>query len=229
MKPKLRVGVIGSDSLLIEQFERAGHRVREIPLDDLARCVEVDLVVFDDVGPQALPELVAQVAPFARPKQMFLHTELDVGVQVFDEVEVRQSLVLAAHNLFANVWVTSAADEFGEALVNVLIGDIGGHAVTIDDAVRPKLCAARRLRSFEHKVREDAFRLVRAACPEMFLYTIEFLSLDSPMVRNYTAEQYRRDLAAIDEYGDAQLKRLFLDLARRDDPAGIERLLEEER
>ena len=78
----------------------------------------------------------------ARPRQMFLHTALEEGQQLLYDVETSHAITMCAHNIFDNVWVTSAADELGETVVGLLITEIGGVSLRINDQARPLIAGA---------------------------------------------------------------------------------------
>mgnify|MGYP002714416841 FL=1 len=142
MPPRLLVGAVFGVSPLAERFERAGHTVRALDIEqDPGAVAHVDLVLLD--GPSADIRTACEIlADHARPRQMFLHTALDEGQQLLDDVEVAQAITMCAHNIFDNVWVTSAADELGETVVGLLIAEIGGVSLRINDDARPAIAAA---------------------------------------------------------------------------------------
>ncbi|WP_297851575.1 hypothetical protein [uncultured Corynebacterium sp.] len=166
--PRLRVWASES-STLASELARVGHMVTvDAPV---AEAANNDLVLIDATVP-----LIDALEPHIRHGQMVLHTSLRDGVQVLDPLEVRGAVVMAAHHIFDDFWVTSAADELGEATVNLLIGEIGGMAVPIADADRPVLMAAQRLRALEHEVRLDAYNLLRSVIPAVDVKMDEFLN-----------------------------------------------------
>ncbi|QYH19222.1 hypothetical protein JKI95_08395 [Corynebacterium aquatimens] len=165
MPPRLAIGVIGQPCHLADLLERAGHTVHAIdPDDDPGAIQHVDLVVLN--GPaEDIRAIAADLAPHARPRQMFLHTALEHGPQLLDDAETAHAIVMSAHNLFDTIWVTSAADELGETLVAILIAEAGGTSIPIQDTDRPAIAAAQHLRALERTAREDAFDILRAVLP----------------------------------------------------------------
>ena len=87
MPPRLLVGAVFGASPLAERFERAGHTVRPLDIaNDPGAVAHVDLVLLD--APAADIRTACEVlAEHARPRQMFLHTALDEGQQLLDDVE----------------------------------------------------------------------------------------------------------------------------------------------
>lgn len=166
--PRLRVWASES-STLASELARVGHTVTvDAPVGEAPNN---DLLLIDATAP-----LIDALEPHVRHGQMVLHTSLRDGVQVLDPLEVRGAVVMAAHHIFDDFWVTSAADELGEATVSLLIGEIGGMAVPIADADRPVLMAAQRLRALEHEVRLDAYNLLRSVIPAVDVKMDEFLN-----------------------------------------------------
>ncbi|MCP1388255.1 hypothetical protein M5J20_08670 [Corynebacterium sp. TA-R-1] len=211
MPPRLAVGVIGHPHLST-LLERAGHTTHAIdPFDDPGAIQHVDLVILDGTADD-IRATAAELAPHARPRQMFLHTALDHGPQLLDDVETSHAIVMAAHNLFGTVWVTAAADEMGETLVSILIAEAGGTAVPISDQDRPAIAAAQHLRALEQAAREDAFDILRATIPTLEPLQDSFFQAPSGTLPAITPSDLDRLAAAIDDPG---ARRLFVDLHRR--------------
>lgn len=212
MPPRLLVGAVFGPSPLAEQFERAGHTVRPLDVrEDPGAVAHVDLVLLD--GPLADIRTASElVADYARPRQMFLHTALDEGQQLLDEVETSHAITMCAHNLFDNVWVTSAADELGETVVGLLITEIGGVSLRINDQARPLIAAAQELRAMESVVRDDAMELLTHAVPDFEAVVQQFLSAPHGQRSAHDPEHLERLVAAVPGPGT---KRLFVDLVRR--------------
>ena len=126
MAPRLLIGNVAGGHALAASLERVGHSVVAVDADaDPGAIQHVDLVLMG--GDEAWVEgCVDKLAPYARPRQMFLHTAPGRGAQLLDAVEVNHAIVMCAHNLFADVWVTSAADEVGETVVGLLVAEMGG-------------------------------------------------------------------------------------------------------
>lgn len=231
MPPRLVVGevsllhpgtaTISTDNHLATLLERAGHTVHAIdPDDDPGAIQQVDLVLLDapaDPSGDAIAHAAELLAPYARPQQLVLHTNLLYGPQALDELETAHAIAMCAHNLFGNAWVTSAADELGETLVSILITEVGGTAIPINDADRPTIAAAQRLRALESVARLDAFDLLQRTIPAMEVLGPDFLAAPSAAAASTTPPQLNppqldRLAAAIDDPG---ARRLFVDLERR--------------
>lgn len=178
---------------------------------DPGAVAHVDLVLLD--GPSADIRTACEIlADHARPRQMFLHTALDEGQQLLDDVEVAQAITMCAHNIFDNVWVTSAADELGETVVGLLIAEIGGVSLRIDDASRPLIAAAQELRAMESVVRDDVLELLTQAVPGFESVAQQFLAAPPAQRGAHTPAELERLVRALP---DAGTRRLFVDLVRR--------------
>ena len=212
MPPRLVVGAVFGPTRLATALERAGHVVVDIDAaDDPGAIKHVDLVLLDS-GVEGVRWGVDKLEAHARPRQMFLHTALEVGAQLLDDVETAQAIVMCAHNLFGDVWVTSAADELGETVVGLLVAEIGGVSILLDDASRPHILAAQRLRALESIVRSDAFELLTSALPAVSAFHEEYAAAPSGML----GEMGPRDLDAVaGAIEDPGVRRLYVDLERR--------------
>lgn len=208
--PRLRVWASHGGDLAAE-FARVGHTVTvDAPVADAANN---DLLLIDATDSSHIPHLLTSLEPHVRHGQMVLHTLLDEGVQLLDPVEIRGAVVMAAHHIFDDFWVTDAADELGEATVSLLISEIGGTPVSVADVQRPKLMAAQRLRALEYKVRLDAYNLVRSVVPGISVKEEEFLTgAERPYLIPESAETIDRMRAAI---ADPAVRELFDGLERR--------------
>lgn len=216
MAPRLLIGNVAGGHALATGLERAGHSVVAVDADaDPGAIQHVDLVVMG--GDEAWVEGNAdKLAPYARPRQMFLHSALGRGAQLLDAVEVNHAIVMCAHNLFADVWVTSAADEVGETVVGLFVAEMGGINVPVADADRPALQAAQHLRALEATVRQDAWELVSSVLTRVFTdadaVRAEFF--DAPAGPPAAADPAQLSRTA-DAIADPAVRRLFVDLARR--------------
>ena len=169
--PRLRVWA-SHGSTLADELARVGHAVTvDAPV---AEAANNDLVLIDAPAPHT-PAVIAELEPHIRHGQMVLHTSLRDGVQVLDPLEVRGAVVMAAHHIFDDFWVTAAADELGEATVSLLISEIGGTPVPIADEQRPTLMAAQRMRALEYEVRLDAYHLLRRVIPGIEVKADDFI------------------------------------------------------
>ena len=169
--PRLRVWA-SHGSTLADELARVGHAVTvDAPV---AEAANNDLVLIDAPAPHT-PAVIAELEPHIRHGQMVLHTSLRDGVQVLDPLEVRGAVVMAAHHIFDDFWVTAAADELGEATVSLLISEIGGSPVPVADEQRPTLMAAQRLRALDYEVRLDAYHLLRRVIPGIEVKADDFI------------------------------------------------------
>lgn len=206
------VGAVFGPTRLALQLERAGHSVHAIDVaHDPGAIQQVDLVVLDgDVG--EVEGGVEKLEPYARPQQMFLHTALAAGPQLLDDVETSRAIAMCAHNLFGDVWVTSAADEVGETVVGLLVNELGGTNMPVNDADRPAIVAAQRLRALESVLRADAFDLLTGAIPAMDVFGAEFADAPSGQAGPQATGELEAVFAAIEDPG---VRRLYVDMERR--------------
>lgn len=212
MAPRLLIGNVAGGHALATSLERAGHTVVAVDADaDPGAIQHVDLVLMG--GDEAWVEgSVDKLAPYARPRQMFLHSALGRGAQLLDAVEVNHAIVMCAHNLFADVWVTSAADEVGETVVGLLVAEMGGINVPVSDADRPVLMAAQHLRALEATVRQDAWELIGSVIADAEAVRADFFDAPAGPPPPACLAQLNRTADAI---ADPAVRRLFVDLARR--------------
>lgn len=212
MAPRLLIGNVAGGHALATSLERAGHTVVAVDADaDPGAIQHVDLVLMG--GDEAWVEgSVDKLAPYARPRQMFLHSALGRGAQLLDAVEVNHAIVMCAHNLFADVWVTSAADEVGEAVVGLLVAEMGGINVPVADADRPVLVAAQHLRALEATVRQDAWELIGSVIADAEAVRADFFDAPAGPPPPAGPAQLNRTADAI---ADPAVRRVFVDLARR--------------
>lgn len=161
--PRLTVGVLADEDDELDLgrlLSLAGHQVSWLHSADEASDYElVVLSVRDD----DLRDLIEELAPAARRGQMFLHTTLGQGVQIFDPLEPTGALVLAAHPLHGDLWAIGAADELGETVIELLIAELGGQALLVAETQRARLAAAMSYVGFLETVRNDAFTLLSEA------------------------------------------------------------------
>lgn len=212
MTPRLLVGAVFGENQFTSELERAGHVVRRIDVErDPGAIAHVDLVLLDGTA-EDVRWAAAELAPFARPRQMFLHTVLEEGAQLLDDVETAQAIVMCAHNLFGQVWVTSAADEVGETVVGLLLAEIGGTSMRVNDADRLTIAAAQNLRALESTVRDDALEILASVLPEFDAVASQFLQAPPAAYGAYGPEELDKLVAALPTPG---VRRLFVDLQRR--------------
>lgn len=212
MAPRLMVGAAFGTTPFAVELERAGHTVRALDIaGDPGLIAHVDLVLLDGTA-EAIREAAAALAPYARPRQMFLHTALEEGPQLLDDVETAQAIVMCAHNIFSNVWVTSAADEVGETVVGLLLAEVGGTSLRIDDAHRATIAAAQELRALESTVRDDALELMAKVLPDFDAVADAFLAAPPASYRAAGRDDLERLVNALPKAG---VRRLFVDLQRR--------------
>lgn len=207
MTPRLLVGQVGAAGAdnFVDGLERAGHSVIALDPADPGQVAHVDLVLIDAADPATVRAWASRFAPHARAEQMFIHTALLEGAQLLDEVETSRAIVMCAHQIAPATWVTSAADEMGEAVIAMLLAEAGATAVPIADAVRPTLAAAQELRARQHAVLFDAHTLLNTAIPNL-------PAPEDPEAQPLDVATLETLYAAIEDPG---VRRLFVDLQRR--------------
>ncbi|WP_291314039.1 hypothetical protein [Corynebacterium sp. UBA2622] len=172
-----------------------------------------DLVLLDGDDPEWVRGSVEKLVPFIRRRQMFVHSCLQEGVQLLDDAELEGAVVMAAYNVFGSYWLTSAADEMGETIIGLLIGESGGVSFPIEDAQRPRILAAQRLRGLEGVLRWDSFELLRSVVPDAEVFMGEYLA--SPPGTDMGARPVAQLESAYGSIEDPSVARLFVDLERR--------------
>lgn len=161
--PRLTVGVFADDTDEVDlgvMLSGVDHHVEHF--DDVADAHRFELVVIS-VRDDRLEDVVEAMSARARVGQIFLHTSLGYGVQVFDSLETSGAMVCAAYPLTEKLWVVAAADELGETIVELLVGELGGQALAVPDTQRLRLAAALTQLSFVATVRNDAHTLLTEA------------------------------------------------------------------
>ncbi|WP_026196291.1 hypothetical protein [Corynebacterium lubricantis] len=212
--PRLNVGLIGAPSIS-HYLREAGHTVSFI---EPQAASEYDLIVFGAEG-EELEVAVEETAPFARHGQIYVHTALDYGIQVLDPIETTGAVVAAAHQLTDHVWATTAADELGETIIELLVGEMGGRAISVSDKQRLSLKTALTYAQLANSMHNDAQQmlvevldspdvaeeLIPAAPEEPFMPDVEELarqhsSISDPGRANLFASVVRRNAEVRDDH-----------------------------
>ncbi|QPK83006.1 hypothetical protein G7Y29_09195 [Corynebacterium qintianiae] len=210
MTPRLTIGAVTGETELARAFAQAGHVLRAVDTPEDVK--HVDLVLLDTSDTGWIARSVDALEPFVRPRQMFIHTALSEGTQLLDAVETRGAVVMAAHNMWANHWVTSAADELGETVIGLLVAELGGVSHPISDSQRLGVAAALRLMALERVVRRDAFQLLRSAVESADAFEDDFVHGEPVALGSADPAVLEQMHRVIEEPGVA---RLFADLERR--------------
>ncbi|MDK8796897.1 hypothetical protein QP994_03245 [Corynebacterium sp. MSK044] len=208
-QPRLTVGVLG-DQETVELFELAGHTARQINGD--GDHLDVDMIVLDVPG-VPLEVMVDRWLSEVRRGQLVMHTSLEYGVQVLDPLEVQGAIVMAAHRVWKDFWVASAADEVGESVLSLLIPEMGGNLTMIEDAQRPVIMAGKRMLDLVDEARLDAFELLTQAVPAIGLELDEYWTLPGE------GQNLQVDVPHLEQMyhtiEDPSIGRLFVELERR--------------
>lgn len=209
--PRLRVGVLADEHDEIDlgrQLAAVGHEVSWLHHVDEVHDRELILLSVRD---EDLPDLVEELSPGARRGQIYLHTSIGYGAQVLDPLEPTGALVVAAHPLNEKLWAVGAVDELGETVVELLVGELGGQALTIAETQRNRLAAAMSYVGFVETVRTDAFTLLAEALGN----EDRALAITGQLRQGHQptgVESVLRELAAIQDPGRA---RSYRELTRR--------------
>ncbi|EEI17982.1 hypothetical protein [Corynebacterium lipophiloflavum] len=212
MAPRLTIGAVVTETELSRALARAGHTVRGLDARNPGSVADVDAVLLDMSDTVRIAELADAFAAYVRPRQLFIHTALAQGAQLLDAVETRGAIVMAAHNVFSNHWVTSAADELGETVIGLLIAEIGGVSHTIADSQRMRAAAALRIQAHESVLRADSFDLLSSAVESLEAFGHEYSVAPRGSVDKLSPAELERMRQAIDDPGVAAL---FVELQRR--------------
>ncbi|AIT61847.1 hypothetical protein [Corynebacterium doosanense] len=212
--PRLNAGIFADDTELLDlgpQLREIGHHVTYF--SDVEDATQFELVVIT-VPDNRLEDVIEGMSARARPGQIFLHTSAGHGTQVFDSLETSGAVVCAAHPLTDDLWAVGAADELGETIVELLVGELGGQALMVPDTQRLRLAAALTYRSFEATLRNDAFLLLSEAIgnEERALEIIGGFGEERPLDPVRGPAGMAAQQRAIEDPGTA---RVFRDLARR--------------
>ena len=209
-QPRLTIGVLG-DKETVELFERGGHTVR--PINGDGDHLDVDMIVLDVPG-IPLEIMVDRWLGEVRRGQLVLHTSLEYGVQVLDPLEVQGAIVMAAHRVWKDFWVASAADEIGESVLSLLIPEMGGNLTMIEDSQRPAIMAGKRMLKLVDVARQDAFSLLAQALPAVELEVDEYWTLPGEGQNlQVNVPQLEQMYQTIEDPG---VGRLFVELVRRE-------------
>lgn len=209
--PRLKVGVLADEHDEIDlglMLAGVGHDVSWI--HHAAEARDFQLVVLSVIE-EDLPDLVAELAAEARRGQIYLHTSLGHGVQVFDPLEPTGALVTAAHPLTEKLWAVAAVDELGETVVELLVGELGAEALHVPETQRSRLAAGMSYLGFLETIRTDAFSLLSEALGN----EEKTLGITGELGQGrilHGVESVERELAAIADPGRA---RSYRDLMRR--------------
>lgn len=207
--PRLHVGYMGKTDLA-DELARVGHRTT--PITGGESLEPFDLIVIEQVW-WAIPVLAEGMSQRIRKGQMVLHTAVEVGVQALDPFEVNGAIVMAAHRVWKNYWVTSAADDVGESVVNLLISEIGGNVTLIEDRQRPAIKAAERMRALSYEVSMDAYNILRRNIRAIEPDAVEFWGPeDEPMADTIDVDELESIYGAIES---TDIATLYAALERR--------------
>ena len=182
-------------------------------ITDADEITDHELIVLA-ISEEALPEAVSALSARARRGQIYLHTSLGYGVQVLDLLETTGAIVGAAHQVNERLWVTEAADELGETIVELLVGELGGSAVRINESQRPRLAAALTYIGVLDTVRSDATNLFMEALGDL-QHVEELISTQRPGTRLADVDGPSGIAAQHDTIEDPGLARAFREMVRR--------------
>lgn len=192
----------------------AGHTVT--PLSHPAEEEEIALAqaILLGVGSAELPEAVAQVSPHLRPHHIVLHVLPGETLAALAPARSTGAVVGSLVPLWSGRWAVEYTDELGQAILELLAGELGGVAVPVSQEKRAALATALSWHRFSQDTLEEADRAMRAA----FAGTIVSTEMNLEERNNRTtavladAPDLARQFSGIVDPGRA---RIFAQLARR--------------
>lgn len=131
----MRIGVIGDSApgkLFAERLAQAGHKV-----GTAADAEALILAVEED----RLPVAIDEAAGFVSSGTIVMHTCLTRGAQALDALETRGAIVAAVCPVDDEAWAVDALDELGETVATLLVFEVHGKYMLLDDADRPGFVA----------------------------------------------------------------------------------------
>lgn len=210
--PRLNIGIFADGENPIDlrnELTSAGHTVA--PVSDPTEIQDHELIVIS-VADNRLEETVVRLATYARRGQMFLHTSLTHGIQIMDALETEGTIVMAACPIGEERWVVGSVDELGETIIGLLVGELGGSIIEVDDVQRQQLAAAVTYMSFVRTLSQDAVRFL-----DSFIGDIEVSHeiVQGASSRFIPIPKLDSLMSQYESVEDPGRKRLFRDLARR--------------
>ena len=210
--PRLRVGVLADGENLVDltrELSAADHTVHAVTAAADIRDYELVVIAVAD---DSLADIIVQLATYARRGQMFLHTSLMHGIQIMDPLETEGAIVMCAYPLGEDRWVAASTDELGETIVGLLVGELGGSVIEVDDAQRVELAAAVTYMGYVRTLTQDAVRFL-----DTFLGDIETStdSVEAATGRFVPVPRLDSLIRQYESVADPGRQRLFRDLARR--------------
>lgn len=208
--PRLRIGVLADGRNPVpRELEATGHTVEDVT--DASEIHDFELVIIA-VADEHLEESIHRLATFARRGQMFLHTSLMHGIQIMDPLETSGAIVMCAHPLGEDRWVAASTDELGETIVGLLVGELGGSIIQVDDSQRVQLAAAVTYTGYVRTLVRDAREFLDTFVQDM---QVSADIVEGAVDRFVPVPGLDSLIEQYESVEDPGRQRLFRDLARR--------------
>lgn len=217
--PRIRIGVyLGRPHRAyhgtFDRLARAGHAVVEYT--DPAETEGFAAVIIV-AGDHHLADAVNDLALHVHRGQIVLHTALAHDATALDALEIEGAVVGALHPFGISEWVVDYVDEAGEAVVQLLVAELGGNPVRLPLAARADLAPALTWATATGVVRGEARALLDEALGANADRVTEKLFTDpapddSLPLPDELDDQLARQLA---DGGGRPRARAFVDLVRR--------------
>lgn len=198
----MRVGLFGNSHdgfTLAQKMDSAGHEVGVI--QDIATAGDYEaLIVGVDIT--QLPRAVEALSQYTRKGQIVIHTCLGTGVQVLDDIETTGAVVVSMAPVHEDRWAVTTADELGETIASLILGEAGIIGVAKTDPER-RVLASRVLQA----------RMLHTLADNADLEVCQLMGEDTVATTGKVEVEALLDaLPAIEEPG---MRRSFIETARR--------------
>lgn len=154
--PRMRVGWFGRENRLRALLDAQGHEIADLHAP--ADAVDCEAIVISAAEAQ-LEGLVDALEPHIRRGQIVIHTNIGLGVQVLDPLEVHGALAMAIAHVGADRWVVTTSDELAQGIAEVLLFESGQVTLPKTDAERveiaPKIAYAQMVRQLARAAHRD--------------------------------------------------------------------------
>lgn len=183
-----------------ESSTRARLRLADARLATVAETAAACELIFIAVPDRSVAEVASEVALHVGPGKIVVHTAGSMGRAVLDEVALTGALTIAAHpamtfagfsddadRLSGCPWGVTVGDELARTVAELLIGELGGRPVFIDERHRGLYHAAMAHGS-------NGLGAVVVDAVEMLAQTIGASDASTP---DFTDAERRRQAAAL--------------------------------
>ncbi|UDL75554.1 hypothetical protein [Corynebacterium uberis] len=161
-------GILGEEpyvtTVFAEGMRNAGHSVTRYTDIREALAASADALVLT-CNPDELPQLIEDLAPRLRPRQILIHTCFEYGTEIFDPLAPTGVLCAAIRPLDGSRWIVNAPDEIGAAVARMMVTDLNGLCVFAEEDQVCDLHHALTWIAFSRAALEKAADLLGAALP----------------------------------------------------------------